>query len=405
MSWDIQDIIGRRHEFVTLALAGSVGMSELCRRFGISRKTGYKWRARFAAGGADALLDQVQDRRRLRQQTAARTEARVLALRRKHPSWGPRKLHRRLLDLGQASEALPAVSTFGRILHRAGCITPLARAQHQPLQRFSRPEPNQLWQMDFKGHFALQRQGRCHPLTVLDDCSRFSVGLQACGDEQTPTVQRRLQRIFSVYGLPECILCDNGPPWGGTGPEHTRLSVWLLRLGIAVIYGRPFHPQTQGKDERFHRTLKTDLLDRHDWRDLAQVQRRFDRYRRLYNHDRPHEALNLAVPATRYRPSARALPRSLPPIAYAPGELVRPVKSKGEITFRNRFYYVGQAFIGLPLALRPSATDGVYRVCLAAFTLGLIDCAQSTDRPRTHYHPLQPASAKVLPSTRDTCYP
>jgi len=405
MSWDIQDIIGRRHEFVTLVTAGSVSMTELCRRFGISRKTGYKWQARFMAGGAAALVDQRQDRRRLRQQTPADTEARVLALRRKHPSWGPRKLHRRLLDLGHSLEALPAVSTFGRILHRAGCITPLASAQHQPVQRFHRPEPNQLWQMDFKGHFALQRHGHCHPLTVLDDCSRFSVGLQACGDEQTPTVQSRLQRIFSLYGLPECILCDNGPPWGSAGLEHTRLSVWLLRLGIAVIHGRPFHPQTQGKDERFHRTLKADLLDRHDWRDLMQAQRRFDRYRQLYNHDRPHEALNLAVPASRYWPSARALPRPLPPVEYGAGELVRPVKSKGEITFRNRFYYVGQAFIGLPLALRPTATDGVYRVCLAAFTLGLIDCVQPTDRPRSYYHPLQPASPKVLPPTRDTCNP
>jgi transposase InsO family protein len=404
MSWDIQDIIGRRHEFVTLALAGGVSMVELCRRFGISRKTGYKWRGRFVAEGAPAMIDRPQDRRRAGQQTAARTEAKVLALRRRHPTWGPRKLHRRLLDLGHDAGTLPAVSTFGRILRRAGCIRAVATAQHQPLQRFSRPEPNQLWQMDFKGHFALHR-GRCHPLTVLDDCSRFSVGLQACADEQTPTVQGQLRHIFSVYGLPESILCDNGPPWAGSGPEHSVLSVWLLRLGITVIHGRPYHPQTQGKDERFHRTLKADLLDRHDWRDLPQAQRRFDRYRRLYNHDRPHEALDLAVPATRYRPSARPLPTTLPPIEYGAHELVRPVKSKGEITFRNRFYYVGRAFIGLPLALRPTATDGHYRVCLAAFTLGVIDCSRPTSRPRGCYHPLEPAHSKVLPSTRDTCYP
>ncbi len=181
--------------------------------------------------------------------------------------------------------------------------------------------------------------------------------------------------------------------------------MWLLRLGVAVIHGRPYHPQTQGKDERFHRTLKADLLARHDWRDLAQAQRRFDRYRRLYNHDRPHEALGLAVPATRYRPSARTLPRTLPPVAYAAHELVRPVKSKGEITFRNRFYYVGQAFAGLPVALRPTATAGIYRVCLAAFTLGLLDAASPSDRPKGHYHPLQPATSKVLPPKRDTCYP
>jgi len=395
MSWDIQDIIGRRHEFVTLALADSVSMTELCRRFGISRKTGYKWRRRFANEGSAALVDQPRPRNRTVNQTEARIETVVVALRRQHPTWGPRKLHRRLLDLGRPAESLPGVSTFARILRRRGCITPPATTAHQPLQRFSRPEPNQLWQMDFKGHFALQRHGRCHPLTVLDDCSRFSVGLQACGDEQTPTVQSRLQRIFCVYGLPECILCDNGPPWGGTGPEHTRLSVWLLRLGIAVIHGRPFHPQTQGKDERFHRTLKADLLDRHDWRDLPQAQRRFDQYRQIYNHDRPHEALELAVPASRYRPSSRPYPLVLPTIEYDSAEVVRVVKSKGEITFHSRFFYVGQAFIGLPLALRPTATEGVHRVCLAAFTLGLIDCARPSSLPRGHYHPLIASSLKV----------
>jgi transposase InsO family protein len=391
MSWDIQDIIGRRHEFVTLALAGGVSMAELCRRFCISRKTGYKWRRRYAAQGAVALADRRQDRSRPSQQAPAHTAAKVLALRRKHPTWGPRKLHRRLLDLGHAADVLPAVSTFGRILRRAGCISAAATTEHQPIQRFSRPEPNQLWQMDFKGHFGLHH-GRCHPLTVLDDCSRFSVGLQACADEQTATVQHRLERIFTVYGLPESLLCDNGPPWAGGQLEHSVLSVWLLRLGIVMIHGRPYHPQTQGKDERFHRTLKADLLDRHDWRDLPQAQRRFDRYRRLYNHDRPHEALGLAVPASHYRPSVRRLPAVLPPVEYGPHELVRPVKAKGEITFRNRCYYVGQAFAGLPLALRPTATDGVYRVCLAAFTLGLINCTQPAARTKGCYHPLQPAT-------------
>jgi transposase InsO family protein len=395
MSWDIQDTIGRRHEFVTLALGGGVPLAELCRRFGISRKTGYKWLRRFASGGAAALADRVRVRPRVPHQTAVSTERRVLALRRKHPTWGPRKLQRRLCDLSTPPQVWPAVSTFGRILKRSGCISPGATLQHQPLQRFSRPEPNQLWQMDFKGHFALHGLGRCHPLTVLDDCSRYAVGLQACADEQTTTVQEQLRRIFRLYGLPESILCDNGPPWAGAGPEHSVLTVWLLRLGVSVIHGRPYHPQTQGKDERFHRTLKADLLDRHDWRDLAQAQRRFERYRRLYNQDRPHEALGLAVPAARYRPSSRALPATLPPIEYGSHETVRPVKSKGEITFRNRFYYVGRAFAGLPVALRPTATDGTYRVCLAAFTLGLIDCAQPTDRPRGNYHPLQPAAFKV----------
>jgi len=164
--------------------------------------------------------------------------------------------------------------------------------------------------------------------------------------------------------------------------------VWLLQLGIAVIHGRPFHPQTQGKDERFHRTLEADLLARYDWRDLAQAKLRFEQYRHLYNHDRPHEALSPEVPAARYQPSTRSLPALLPKIEYEPGTLVRRVKSKGEITFANRFYYIGEAFHGHALALRPTAKDGAYRVCFGAIPLGAIDLTAPNERPKGNYFPL-----------------
>jgi transposase InsO family protein len=380
---------------VELVRAKTVSVSELCRRFGISRKTGYKWLGRYTRKGEGALLDQVRAKTRRTNQTAESIEAALLALRGEHPTWGPRKLRRRLQDLGES--APPAVSTVARLLKRSGCIDPQVSQQHQPWQRFVRAEPNELWQMDFKGHFALHL-GRCHPLTVLDDHSRYLHGLFACDNEQTATVQAHLTGLFTVHGLPVSILCDNGPPWAGSGPEHTVLTVWLLRLGVQVIHGRPFHPQTQGKDERFHRTLKADLLARHGWSDLSQAQKRFDAYRRLYNHDRPHDALNLSVPASRYRPSPRPLPQRLPVAEYEPGELVRPVKSKGEITFKNRFYYVGRAFAGLPVVLRPTSTDGVYRLCYAAFTLGLIDTAMPSDLPKGHYHPLSPYPSKLSPS-------
>ena len=210
-------------------------------------------------------------------------------------------------------------------------------------------------------------------------------------------MQAHLTELFTVHGLPGTILCDNGSPWAGGGLGHSVLSVRLLRLGVRVIHCRPFHPQTQGKDERFHRTLKADLLARHDWPDLFKSQERFDAYRRLYNHDRPHEALDLAVPASRYQPSTRAMPAHLPVAEYDHDELVRPVKSKGEITFRNRFYYVGRAFAGLYVALRPTATDGVYRLCYAAFTLGIIDCSAPSELPKGHYHLLLPPIPNVLP--------
>jgi len=371
MPWDIKDRAERRREFLALARTGGCSFSELCRRFGVSRRIGYKWRKREKEGGEQALGDQPPRLVRRANQTPAEMEAKLLAVRTHNPSWGPRKLRRRLQDLGEVN--VPAVSSVARLLRRCGCISPQASAACQPWQRFERANPNELWQMDFKGHFALSDGGRCHPLTVLDDHSRYLLGLFACGDERHVTVQDCLTATFTLHGLPGSILCDNGPPWAGSGPEITALEVWLLRLGVRMIHGRPFHPQTQGKDERFHRTLKADLLERHDWPGLVVAQTRFDAYRRLYNHDRPHDALGLAVPASRYQPSARAFPAELPQAHYDADELTRPVKSKGEITFRNRFFYIGRAFAGLHVALRPVARADTYRVCYAASTLGLID--------------------------------
>ncbi len=244
MSWNTKDVVTLRHEFVRLVQQGGVSLSELCRRFGISRKTGYKWCARFKTEGAAALQDRARRPTRCQHQTPGEIEQTIVRLRQEHPTWGPRKLQRRLLDLGHP--VLPGLGTFARILRRCGCVAPEQSRQRQPWQRFCRAEPNELWQMDFKGHFPLHRGGRCHPLTVIDDRSRFMLGLQACGDEQTLTVQQRLEQIFRCYGLPAAILCDNGPPWGGTGPERTRLSVWLLRLGITVPTWPPVSPADPG---------------------------------------------------------------------------------------------------------------------------------------------------------------
>jgi len=388
MSWKIQNLMTQRNEFVHLASQAGVNFAALCRRYGISRKTGYKWRTRFLTAGPTALADRSRKPHTSPLRSGFAVQTAVVALRKKHPAWGPRKLRRRLADLGRTD--LPATSTVAAILRRMGCVSPLASAQHRPWQRFERAQPNELWQMDFKGHFALGRGGRCHPLTVLDDHARFLLTLQACGHEQGTLVRQHLVAAFRRYGLPEAILCDNGSPWGGPTGAYSTLAVWLLRLGVRVVHGRPWHPQTQGKDERFHRTLQAELLARHDWPDLRRAQPRFDRYRDLYNMERPHEALGLAVPAARYQPSLRAYPEALPPITYPAGEIVRNVKGKGEITFRNRFFYIGGAFAGLPVALRPTTTEGHFIVCFAAHRLGLIDLTQPNDRPCGNYFPMTP---------------
>jgi hypothetical protein len=231
--------------------------------------------------------------------------------------------------------------------------------------------------MDFKGHFALAGQGRCHPLTVLDDASRFNLGLRALPNEQTATTQAELIRLFERYGLPNRILCDNGAPWGnGRGGIITALGVWLMRLDVLLIHGRPAHPQTQGKDERFHRTLGEELLSTRSFASLAEVQRAFDAWRDIYNQQRPHEALGLATPITHYQPSIRPYPASLPAIEYAPGLLVRKVKSRGEICLFGRSYIIGEALYRYPVALRPTDDAAVYDVLFRHYVVGRIDCRQ-----------------------------
>lgn len=371
MPWQEVSTMSLRREFINLAMQDDINMRELCRRFGISPKTGYKWLQRHREGGVQGLEDRSRRPHHSPQRTPAPVEQQVLTLRDAHPAWGGRKLKRRLQDLGTIQ--VPSASTITAILARHGRIDPAESAKHTPWQRFEHEAPNRLWQMDFKGHFAL-RSGRCHPLTVLDDHSRYSLCLGACGDEQGATVQAELTQVFRCYGLPDRMTMDNGAPWGADADHrHTPLTVWLMRLDIRVGHSRPYHPQTQGKDERFHRTLHAELLKGRQFDDLDHCQRHFDQWRTLYNHERPHEALGDATPATRYRPSPRAFPESLPPIDYGPADVVRKVQAKGEIHYHGRAFKIGKAFHGYPVALRPTDEDGVLAVYFCQQQVASID--------------------------------
>lgn len=371
MPWNEVTIMSLRKEFVMFALADSSNISELCRRFDISRKTGYKWIKRFFKEGVQGLADRSRRPKTSPNQTSELMQQAVVSMRKQHPEWGGRKIRKRLQVLGW--QDVPAASTITAILKRCGCIDPIESLKHKAWQRFEAQAPNDLWQMDFKGHFEAQK-GRCHPLTVLDDHSRYAVGLRACENETGATVQLNLTEIFRRYGLPKKMLMDNGSPWGSDQQHpYTPLTVWLIRQGIVVIHCGAYHPQTLGKDERFHRTLKAEVGQYCIGLDLSQCQRRFDNWRDVYNFQRPHDSLQGDVPASRYRPAARGFKEKLPPIEYGPDDQVRKVQHGGKVSYKNKNYRVSKAFRGQYVALRPSQTDGVLDVFFCNQKINQID--------------------------------
>jgi transposase InsO family protein len=359
MPWRVSSTMSERHQFVLLAQQPEANRRELCRRFGISSATAYKWLRRFESDGVAGLADRSRRPHNSPRKTTATMEEVVLAARRQYPAWGGRKLNQRLLDLGQ--QQVPSPSTITAILQRHQMIDPLESGKHRAFIRFEHEAPNDLWQMDFKGDFRVG-SGRCFPLTILDDHSRFNLVLHACPKISTAITQSLLMDVFRRYGLPLRFTCDNGPPWGAANSQYTRLGVWLLRLGIAVSHSRPHHPQTQGKDERFHRTLTLEVLRYLEPDSLDICQQHFDRWREVYNTERPHEALGMKVPATRYQPSPRPYPEQLPAIEYAATDLVRKVRGYGHIKYKGKEHHIGSAFAGLPVALRFTSTDGVLDV-------------------------------------------
>ena len=366
MPWSQVTVKDQREEFVRLARQADANVSELCRRFDISRKTGYKWLSR----------SDLEDRPRRPHTSPARMstelEAQVLAVRGKHPAWGARKIAH---VLARDSGVQMAPSTANSVLRRHGLITPTASRAATAWQRFEHEAPNALWQIDFKGHFPTDTV-RCHALTVLDDHSRFNVVLQALSGERREPVQATLQRAFERYGLPERINGDNGPPWGCPfDGSLTALGVWLIRLGVRLSHSRPLHPQTNGKDERFHRTLSAEVLLGRRFRDLDDAQRHFSRWRHVYNFERPHEAIGMETPASRYTASSRSMPARLPPLEYGPDDIVRRVGDGGRINLRgHKNLRVGKALIGQHVALRPRADrDSTFDVFFCHQQVATID--------------------------------
>jgi transposase InsO family protein len=381
MAWREQDRVSLRAEAVALIERDGLAVAEVARRYGVSRKTLYKWLDRIEEDPVGGLFDRSRRPHTSPRQTPMTMVDEILRCRRE-TGWGGRKLHRYLRNQGMVN--VPSPATITAILHRHGGSDPTTMVT-EPVHtwaRFTATEPNALWQMDFKGSvFAGTRA--VHPLLILDDYSRFVVSATVELNQQHDTVRTAVERVFRRYGLPARILTDNGSPWGTShdisGRPLTRLGVWFVRLGIRISHGRPYHPQTQGKVERCMRTLGAEALQQTAHLDVSGLQGQLDRWRDRYNQHRPHEALGLDRPIDHYHLSPRTYPDQVPPMVYAPTDEVRRVNAKGFIKFADKWFFVSQALTAEMVAIRPTDEEGHHMIWLGGHPLRIIDEANPSD--------------------------
>ena len=358
--------------FVQCATQPGANISALCREFGVSRSQAYVLLARLAKEGLTGLTAKSRRPRHSPTQIGQLMGQRIVELRQCHPAWGARKLHAYLL--AQGVQDLPSISGVQAVLRRAELIDPQESHKHRAFQRFEHSNPHDLWQMDFKGYVLLQNSEQLHPLTILDDHSRYSIRIGACANEQRATVQAELTGAFEEHGMPLRMTMDNGSPWGDANGSFTRLLLWLMRLGVRVSYSRPYHPQTQGKDERFHRSLKAELLSRQVFSTYAQAKQAIETWRHIYNELRPHQALGMKPPISRYAPSPRVYTGHLAELLYPISDEVRKVCQQGFLSFKGQEYRLGKAFAGECVGIRPTQyQDGLQDVFYANFRVGQIN--------------------------------
>ena len=352
MPWEERTKTMLREDFVRRALRGEESFSALCREFSISRPTGYKWMARYREGAGLADRDRTPFRQPRR--TAAEVEMKVLAVRQEHPSIGSRKIARILQNRGETD--VPSPSTITEILRRNGMLSPEACAAATHWRRFEMEHSNDLWQADYKGHFPLLDGTECHPLNIIDDCSRFCLCSRAMTNETAETFQPVLLELFQEYGMPRAFLSDNGNPWGsGTRHAISRMDVFYMQLGILPMHGKIHHPQTQGKCESFNHSLTRELLAKRTFRDMDEMQRQLDNYRDFYNRERPHHALDLDVPSSHYTVSSIRYPGMIMEWEYPQGYRLIRIGRSGHFKLKGYEYYLGEALRGEVVGLRESS--------------------------------------------------
>ena len=375
MPWLETSPVQQRERFIRDHRLELYTTAELCTRYGISRKTGYKWLARFEEAGRQGLRDRSRAPHHCPHRISPQVAAVICAARRQHPSWGPAKLLA-WLEPQHAALDLPAISTAGDLLARRGLVKKRRRRrrhyQHPGVVPPTTTQPNDLWTADFKGHFRTRDGIYCYPLTIADKHTRYLLACHGLLSTKGHGVRPVFERLFREYGLPRAIRTDNGVPFATTGIHGlSQLNVWRLRLGIQHQRILPASPHQNGAHERMHKTLKGDAI-RPPRPNLTTQQRAFNAFRHLYNEERPHEALGCRPPASLYRPSAREYVGALPPVQYPGHFIVKRVTNAGTIRLKKRLLFIANALKQRPVGLE-EVDDGIWSIHFCNVLLGRVD--------------------------------
>ena len=382
MPWKESHIVDQRLQFLSSYQKEEMSFSDLCREFGVSRPTGYRWVDGYKEVGPEGLLDRSSKPHSCSHATPEAHEQAILALRNRYPSWGPGKLKARLEKLEPGVD-WPAASTFGNILSRAGLCSPKKKIKRttpysEPFSEVT--APNQLWCMDFKGYFITGDGTRCDPFTITDAHSRYLIRCQIVSRMDLSQVRAVCEAAMREYGMPARIRTDNGAPFAGTGLLGlSKLSLGWMKMGIVHERIQPGRPQQNGRHERMHRTLKEDTT-KPPAMTIRLQQRKFDRFRQMFNHERPHEGLNNETPGSVYQPSAILLPRSFKDYVYPKGFVTRRVNNSGDISWHKGRVFISEVFRFEDLGLELVAED-FYKVFFRDLEIGEFDVEAMRFRP------------------------
>ncbi|MBO4734517.1 MAG: IS481 family transposase [Clostridia bacterium] len=352
-----------REEFVNAAKETN-NFSMLCREFGITRCTGYKWVER--AKDTNDLSDRSHARKTIGNKTDAETESLILKTRRENPGWGGKTIRKVLLNQGY--ENLPCIKTFNNILKRNGCISEQESLKHKPFVRFEKEQCNEMWQTDFKGEFKTADGLYCFPLDIIDDHSRFLIKVKAYTKTSNAVIPA-FREAFEEYGMPRSVLSDNGAQFAGFKHGYTQFEKWLMNHDILPIHGRIKHPQTQGKIERFHRTMDTELLNHIIFSNCAEADKALNEWRIKYNNIRPHQALSMKCPADIYIPSKRKYDDKVDPYEYDGLNHIIKVNSWGYVRYHKWQVYLSETMINEYIEFRPNPLGDSFFACYRNFKI------------------------------------